>query len=142
MGKLFGCHFNGQKPLRFDQDLRFGSEGLKEAFFVVKLIEDTGWDGARTFDAHAYRTADRDEVCDFVEGCMRSYLILKEKVRRFNNDGEIQGLLQELHADGDVSLPSHGELAGRHFEPDTLAARKLCHDKLDQLTIELLLGVR
>lgn len=141
-GKLFGLHFNGQKPLRFDQDLRFGSEGIKEAFFVVKLVEDTRWTGARSFDAHAYRTADRDEVWDFAEGCMRSYLILREKVARFNADTEIQGLLKELNDGSDTPLPSHEQLAKTTLDPNALAARKLHHEKLDQLTMELLLGVR
>jgi xylose isomerase len=141
-GKLFGCHFNGQKPLRFDQDLRFGSEGIKEAFFVVKMIEESGWHGPRTFDAHAYRTSDKDEVWDFVEGCMRSYLILKEKVEQFRNDSEIQGLLKDLQANAEAPLPTHEEIAGLVFDANTLAERKLHHDKLDQLTMELLLGVR
>ncbi len=141
-GKLFGLHFNGQKPLRFDQDLRFGSEGIKEAFFVVKLVEETRWPGPRSFDAHAYRTADRDEVWDFAEGCMRSYLILREKVDRFNADEEIQGLLKELNNGSDAPLPPHAQLANTVLDPDALAARKLHHEKLDQLTLELLLGVR
>jgi len=75
--KLFGVHLNSQKPLRFDQDIRFGAEDLKESFFIVKLLEDHKWQGNRCFDAHAYRTADREEVWDFVNGCMRTYLILR-----------------------------------------------------------------
>ncbi len=141
-GKLFGCHFNGQKTLRFDQDLRFGAEDLKESFFVVKLIEDSGWDGPRTFDAHPYRTADRTEVCDFVDGCMRTYLILKEKVERFNGDPEIQGILSEYATGNDAPIPSPSSLAGMTFDLDALAARRWHHEKLDQLTQELLLGVR
>ncbi len=140
-GKLFGCHFNGQKPLRFDQDLRFGAEDLKEAFFVVKLIEDGGWDGPRSFDAHPYRTADREEVWDFVAGCMRTYLILKEKVQRFNADAEIQGLLSEIRG-GSEALPPVAELKATRFDLDALAGRKLHHERLDQLTQEVLLGVR
>lgn len=141
LGKLFGCHLNAQKPLRYDQDLRFGAEDLKEAFFIVKLLEDTGWKGPRSFDAHAYRTADRQEVWDFVEGCMRTYLILREKVQRFNADTEIQGLLSDLCGD-QPPLPAPEELKKTTFDWDTLAKRKLHHEKLDQLTQELLMGVR
>ena len=141
-GKLFGCHFNGQKPLRFDQDLRFGTEDLKESFLVVKLVEDAGWNGARTFDAHAYRTADREEVWDFVNGCMRSYLILREKVQQFHADAEIQGLLKELQAGSREPLPPPAKQKAITFDPNALAGRKLHHEKLDQLLQELLLGVR
>jgi len=141
-GKLFGCHLNAQKPLRFDQDLRFGAEDLKESFFVVKLIEDAGWSGARSFDAHAYRTADRAEVWDFVAGCMRTYLILREKVARFNADAEIQGLLEEINSGSDEALPPPAELSSMMLDPDALARRRLHHERLDQLTQELLLGVR
>lgn len=142
LGKLFGCHLNGQKPLRFDQDLRFGAEDLKESFFVVKLLEDYKWAGARTFDAHAYRTADREEVWDFVDGCMRSYLILREKVAQFNADTEIQSLLKDLRSGGNAPPPSPAELKKMEFDSKALAARKLHHERLDQLTQELLLGVR
>lgn len=141
-GKLFGVHLNAQKPLRYDQDIRFGAEDLKESFFIVKLLEDSGWPGVRSFDAHAYRTADREEVWDFVEGCMRSYLILKEKVRQFNADAEIQGILKELSAGADAPLPAPKELLKMNIPVDELAKRKLHHERLDQLTQELLLGVR
>lgn len=140
--KLFGLHLNSQKPLRYDQDLRFGAEDLKECFFVVKLIEDAGWAGARSFDAHAYRSADREEVWDFVDGCMRTYLILREKVRAYNADAEIQGILKDLRSGAAEPLPPHAELAKMSFSPDELAKRKLHHERLDQLTQELLLGVR
>ncbi len=143
VGKLFGCHLNSQKPLRYDQDLRFGAEDLKESFFVVKLLEDYRWAGPRSFDAHAYRSADRQEVWDFVEGNMRTYLILREKVQRFNADAEIQGLLKELRCDGQqVPLPDPAALKAATFDWEALAKRKLHHEKLDQLTQELLLGVR
>ena len=92
-GKLFHIDLNAQKPGRFDQDLRFGSEDLKAAFFLVKLLEDAGWQGMRHFDSHAYRTEDEQGVWDFAAGSMRTYLILKEKVARFNADAEIQALL-------------------------------------------------
>lgn len=143
VGKLFGCHLNAQKPLRFDQDLRFGAEDLKESFFVVKLLEDHGWKGARSFDAHAYRTADRQEVWDFVDGCMRTYLILREKVQKFNADKEIQDLLAETQCKGHAEpLPPFDKLKEAAFDWDALARRKLHHERLDHLTQEILLGVR
>ncbi|HET8895831.1 MAG TPA: xylose isomerase, partial [Protaetiibacter sp.] len=67
-GKLFHIDLNGQRAGKFDQDYRFGSEGIRDAFFLVKLLEDSGWDGMRHFDAHAYRTEDADGVWDFAAG--------------------------------------------------------------------------
>jgi xylose isomerase len=80
-GKLFHIDLNDQKPGRFDQDLRFASESIKPMFFLVKLLEESGYDGPRHFDAHAYRTESADGVWDFARGCMRTYLILKERRR-------------------------------------------------------------
>src|SRR5205085_2861785 len=100
-GKLFHIDLNDQKPGRYDQDYRFGAVHPKQAFFLVKLLEDAKWEGMRHFDAHAYRTEDQDGVWDFAAGCMRTYLILKEKAAQFNADAEIQGLLKELSADTD-----------------------------------------
>ncbi|HEX4715438.1 MAG TPA: xylose isomerase, partial [Ktedonobacteraceae bacterium] len=91
-GKLFHIDLNDQKGPRYDQDLRFGSESIKSMFFLVKLLEDQGYDGPRHFDAHAYRSEDEQGVWDFAAGCMRTYNILKEKARRFNTDSEIQAL--------------------------------------------------
>jgi len=89
-GKLFHIDLNDQMPGRYDQDLRFGSANPKTAFWLVKFLEDVGYDGPRHFDAHAYRTEDCAGVKDFASGCMRTYLILKEKACRWNADREIQ----------------------------------------------------
>ncbi len=59
----------------------------------MRLLEDSGWDGMRHFDAHAYRTEDADGVWDFAAGCMRTYLILKDKAERMRDDAEIQEAL-------------------------------------------------
>ena len=142
VGKLWGVHFNGQKPLRYDQDLRFGAEDLKEAFFVVKLLEDNKWDGPRSFDCHAYRTADADEVWDFVDGCMRTYLILLEKVRQFNADPEVKAILADLDLRSKAPLPAPERLKGMTFNLDALASRKLHHERLDQIVQEIIMGVR
>src|SRR5213075_1048305 len=96
-GKLCHIDLNDQKGPRFDQDLRFGSESIKNLFFLVKLLEES-YDGPRHFDAHAYRSEDEEGVWEFAAGCMRNYLILKEKARQFNEDKEIQALLTEIRA--------------------------------------------
>jgi xylose isomerase len=149
-GKLFHIDLNAQKPSRFDQDLRFAAEDLKGAFFLVKLLEDYGYSGPRHFDAHAYRTEDEDGVWEFCAGCMRSYLILREKVRRFNQDPEIQALLKAIRPN-DPALEAHwahysreNAQAIRRLDVDRVALGKrgLSYERLDQLTNEVLLGVR
>jgi xylose isomerase len=148
-GKLFHIDLNDQMPGRFDQDLRFGSSNLKSAFWLVKFLEDVGYSGPRHFDAHAYRTEDYEGVKDFARGCMRTYLILKEKAHRWNQDKEIQGILSELsnHGNGN-GKPSHyskdgaAQLLARTFDKDEILKRRLPYERLDQLTVDLLLGVR
>src|SRR4029077_19535051 len=95
-GKLFHIDLNDQMPGRFDKDLRFGSSNLKSACCLVKFLEDVGYDGPRHFDAHAYRTEDYEGVKDFARGCMRTYLMLKEKAARWHADREIQAILREV----------------------------------------------
>ncbi len=148
-GKLFHIDLNAQKPGRFDQDLRFGSEDLKSAFFLVKLLEDSGWAGMRHFDSHAYRTEDEDGVWEFAAGSMRTYLILKEKVARFNADAEIQALLADLRARGAApgqrvrySENEARAIRDERFDLDALRAQGYGYERLDQLTMELLMGVR
>src|SRR6478735_10109626 len=98
-GKLFHIDLNDQEFGRYDQDFRFGSANLKHAFFLVKLLEDHGYNGPRQFDAHAYRQSDLDDVKEFAAGCMRTYMILREKARRWNADAEIQGLLKTINVE-------------------------------------------
>jgi xylose isomerase len=148
-GKLFHIDLNAQKPGRFDQDLRFGSEGIKEGFFLVKLLEDSKYAGMKHFDSHAYRTEDQQGVWDFAEGSMRTYLILKEKVARFNADAEIQGILGELRERGaepgtrvKFSKATATSIQDETFDLERLRAKGYGYERLDQLTMELLLGVR
>jgi xylose isomerase len=148
-GKLFHIDLNAQKPGRFDQDLRFGSEDLKGAFFLVKLIEDANWQGMRHFDSHAYRTEDEQGVWDFAAGSMRTYLILKDKVARFNADRDIQSLLGELRSRGGAAAQrptftaaNARDLKGRTFDLDAMRQQGYAYERLDQLTMEILLGVR
>jgi xylose isomerase len=147
-GKLFHIDLNDQKPGRYDQDLRFASESIKALFFVVKLLEESGYDGPRHFDAHAYRTESVEGVWDFARGCMRTYLILREKAKRFAEDNEIGALLAEIrYDDGDARIGQYSrdraeQLKAREFDRHALAARALPYERLDQLVVELLLGLR
>jgi xylose isomerase len=149
-GKLFHIDLNDQKGPRYDQDFRFGSENLKSMFFLVKLLEEKGYSGPRHFDAHAHRTEDEQGVWDFALGCMRTYNIFKEKAKRFNADPEIQALLNEIHGGEQTyggllngySAETARKLKEATFDIETLAKRGFQYEKLDQLTIELILGAR
>ena len=148
-GKLFHIDLNDQAPGRFDQDLRFGSCNLKSAFWLVKFLEDVGYQGPRHFDAHAYRTEDYPGVKDFARGCMRTYLILKEKAIRWNADPEVQAILREISA-AHPGIPhtarySHaaGEaLLAHNFDKEAIMKKRLPYEHLDQLTIDILTGTR
>jgi len=143
-GKLFHIDLNDQKPGRFDQDLRFGSESIKAQFFLVKLLEESGYDGPRHFDAHAYRTEDAEGVWDFACGCMRTYLLLKAKAQQFAAHAEIQALLAEIRGSAErderYSRSRAEALKAQTFDRAALASRRLAYERLDQLVIDLLLG--
>lgn len=149
-GKLFHIDLNDQAFGRYDQDFRFGSVNLKSAFFLVKFLEEAGYTGSRHFDAHAYRTEDYAGVVDFARGCMRTYLILKEKAERWNTDVEIRALLEEIRSQepGAAALlglysPSKAQaLKNASFDRQELGGRGLPYERLDQLTVEVLLGIR
>jgi len=148
-GKLFHIDLNDQAPGRYDQDLRFGSNNPKSAFCLVKFLEDFGYDGPRHFDAHAYRTEDYDGVKDFARRCIRTYLILKEKAARWNADDEIQATLKEISAavSGTPKASSYSDkgsssLLSHVFDKDAIMKKRLPYEKLDQLTVDILLGVR
>ncbi len=149
--KLFHIDLNAQRIGKYDQDFRFGSEGIRDAFYTVKLLEDAGWDGCRHFDAHPYRTEGADGVWDFARGCMRTYLILADKARRFAVDPEIAdalaaaqvaGLAEATWADASPEglAALRAEAAG--YDLAALAAAGRGHERLDQLVTELLLGLR
>jgi xylose isomerase len=148
-GKLFHIDLNDQVIGRYDQDFRFGAANPKVAFFLVKFLEDVGYEGPRHFDAHAYRTEDYEGVKDFARGCMRTYLILKDKAARFNSDREIQDILKEI-GQGERDVPEVGKyskkgaknLLAHVFDRAGLSAKRLPYERLDQLTMEILLGAR
>jgi xylose isomerase len=149
-GKLFHIDLNDQKGPRFDQDLRFGSEGIKNLFFLVKMLEEKGYEGPRHFDAHAYRSEDEEGVWDFAAGCMRNYLIFKEKARQFSEDKDIQALLAEVRSADPSFEPvplkftkdRAEQIKSMNLDRAELAKKRLPYEKLDQLVIDLLLGVR
>ncbi len=149
-GKLFHIDLNDQKMGRFDQDLRFGAENIKTAFMLVKLLEDSKYAGPKQFDAHALRTEDEAGVWAFARGCMRTYMILKEKARQFNEDSEIQAALKAYNVhDTELEGLSRGftpekaqAIKGQTFDRVMLGERGPGLEALDQLTIDLLLGVR
>jgi len=146
-GKLFHIDLNDQVPGRYDQDLRFGSANPKAAFWLVKFLEDVGYDGPRHFDAHAYRTEDYEGVKDFARGCMRTYLILKHKAEQWNSDPEIKSLLAEIEetsgsGQSRYSAEHAQQLLGREFDRQALSSKGLKYERLDQLTTDILLGVR
>lgn len=149
-GKLFHIDLNDQYPGRYDQDLRFGSRDIKAAFYLVKFLEDVGYDAPRHFDAHAYRTEDYEGVKDFARGCMRTYLMLKEKAQEFNADPEIRAILDEINVDDPALTPYFGKystekanaLKAIPFDRSKIATRGLQYERLDQLTIDLILGYR
>jgi xylose isomerase len=149
-GKLFHIDLNDQEFGRYDQDFRFGSANLKHAFFLVKLLEDHKYTGPRAFDAHAYRQSNYDDVKEFARGCIRTYMILKEKAQKWNNDAEIQSLLKTINQE-DAGLSkltkkynpeAAAKLLGSPLDRIQLAAAPLPYEKLDQLTMEVIMGVR
>ncbi|MBV9281352.1 MAG: xylose isomerase [Chloroflexi bacterium] len=149
-GKLVHIDLNDQLPGRFDQDLRFGQADPRAAFFLVKLLEDAGYGGPKHFDAHALRTEDEAGVWAFAAGCMRTYKILQEKARAFNQDTEIQAALKDLrergtegsHPPTTYSREAAQQVKDLRIDVEEIAGQGLGYERLDQLTTELLLGAR
>jgi len=142
-GKLFHIDLNAQRIGKFDQDFRFGSEGIRDAFYLVRLLEDAHWDGPRHFDAHPYRTEIGEGVWDFARGCMRSYLILKEKAEYMRTDVEILEALEAAQSNA-ISDPTGPlkDVRTATIDEEAHATAGYGIERLDQLVMELLLGVR
>ena len=146
-GKLFHIDLNAQRIGRYDQDFRFGAEDLKEAFLLVRLLERAGYDGPLHFDAHAYRSEDAEGVWDFASGCMRTYAALAERARHFDELPEVQ---EALRASGTPELgratcdgvSEADALKGEVDALDTLAGRGYRNEALDQILVEVLMGLR
>jgi xylose isomerase len=146
-GKLFHIDLNGQHGPRYDQDLRFGAGNARGAFWVVDALQAGGYDGPVHFDYKPPRTEDDDGVWASAAACMRNYLILREKVTAFRADPEVAEALAAARVP-DLSLPTlrDGESWRdiRGFTPDiaALAERGCAFERLDQLALEHLFGVR
>jgi xylose isomerase len=146
-GKLFHIDLNGQHGPRYDQDLRFGAGNARGAFWVVDALEAGGYAGPVHFDFKPPRTEDDDGVWVSASACMRNYLILREKVRAFRADPEVAEALRAARVP-DLSLPTlaDGETWRdiRGFSPDAvvLGERGMGFERLDQLALEYLYGVR
>jgi xylose isomerase len=150
-GKLYHIDLNGQHGPRFDQDLRFGAGNLREAFWTVDVLlgrgERPGYDGYVHFDYKPPRTEDIDGVWLTAEACMRNYLILREKVRAFRADPEVAEAMAAARVD-ELSEPTLApgetlaDVRAEQYDVAALAARGLAFERLDQLAMEHLLGVR
>jgi xylose isomerase len=147
-GKLFHVDLNAQNGPRYDQDFRFGAEDIKEAFLTVRLLEGSGYDGPRHFDARAYRSEDDVDVyAGFARGCIRNYKILAAKAAAFDADPTIREACRAAGA-GQLAEPTPG------FSDDALDAIRAedfsaliadregrHHEVVDQLMMELIFGV-
>lgn len=146
-GKLFHIDLNGQTGPRYDQDFRFGAGNARGAFWTVDVIESGGYDGPRHFDFKPPRTEDIDGVWASAAGCMRNYLILREKTAAFRADPEVQEALAAARLD-QLATPTAapGEtvdsLRADEFDPDEAAQRGMAFERLDQLALDYLYGVR
>jgi xylose isomerase len=151
-GKLFHVDLNGQNGPRFDQDLRFGAGNLRGAFWTVDVLENgvgsgLTYDGYRHFDYKPPRTEDMDGVWETARACMRNYLILRERVRAFRADLEVAQALADARV-GELSRPTLSpaetldDLRAEEIDVDEVAARGAAFERLDQLAMEHLLGVR
>jgi xylose isomerase len=150
-GKLYHIDLNGQHGPRFDQDLRFGAGNLREAFWTVDVLQGAGrypaYDGHIHFDYKPPRTEDEDGVWETARGCMRNYLILREKVNAFRADPEVVEALAAARV-GELNEPTLAEgesladIRSASYDPDALGNRGLGFERLDQLAMEHLLGVR
>ncbi|MEU1424491.1 xylose isomerase [Kitasatospora sp. NPDC005751] len=149
-GKLFHIDLNGQSGIKYDQDLRFGAGDLRQAFWLVDLLESAGYDGPRHFDFKPPRTEDFDGVWASAAGCMRNYLLLAERSRAFRADPEVQAALAASRLP-ELALPTAqdglaGLLADRsafeEYDVDAAARRGMAFEQLDQLALEHLLRAR
>jgi xylose isomerase len=157
-GKLFHIDLNGQRSIKYDQDLVFGHGDLLNAFALVDLLENGGpgggpaYDGPRHFDYKPSRTEDMAGVWDSAAANMRTYLLLKERTAAFRADPEVAEALAASRV-GELSTPTlnPGEtytdlLADRtaydDLDVDAIAAKGFGFVRLNQLAVEHLLGAR
>ncbi len=158
-GKLYHIDLNGQRGIKYDQDLVFGHGDLHNAFALVDLLENGGpnggpaYDGPRHFDYKPSRTEDENGVWESARANMRTYLLLKERAQAFRNDPEVKEALEAAKVN-ELSQPTLG--AGESYV-DLLNDRSAFEDfdasayfggkgggyvRLQQLATEHLLGAR
>jgi xylose isomerase len=146
-GKLFHVDLNAQNGPRYDQDFRFGAEDLKEAFLTVRLLERSGYDGPRHFDARAYRSEDDADVyAAFARGCIRNYKILAAKAAAFDADEAILAACERAGA-GQLTQPTPAfsdealeAIRAEDFSALLASREGRHHEHADQLMLELILG--
>jgi xylose isomerase len=158
-GKLFHIDLNGQRGIKYDQDLVFGHGDLSNAFALVDLLENGGpnggptYDGPRHFDYKPSRTEDETGVWESAAANMRTYLLLKERAASFRADPQVRAALEAAKV-AELSTPTLGP---GETVSDLLADRSAFEDfdasayfdgkgfgfvKLQQLALEHLLGAR
>jgi len=146
-GKLFHIDLNGQNGPRYDQDLRFAAGNVKGAFFLVDLLERGGYTGPRHFDFKPPRTEDMAGVWQSAAGCMRNYLILRERAAAWRADPEVAAALADAGV-GALAEPTLApgeslvDLRKEKLDVETLGARGCGVERLDQLAMDHLFGVR
>lgn len=157
-GKLFHIDLNGQRSIKYDQDLVFGHGDLLNAFFLVDLLDNgfldgsPAYDGPRHFDYKPLRTEDIDGVWASAAANMRTYLLLRERARAFRADPEVAEAIATTRV-AELGQPTlaAGEtyadlLADRSafedFDADAAGARGYGVVRLNQLALEHLLGAR
>jgi xylose isomerase len=146
--KLFHVVLNAPAGGRQVQDPSFAAS-VSDGFLLVKLLADTGYDGALHFDVDPRHLDGTDGICDVALGWIHTYQVLAAKARRFADDPEISDALAESGA-FELDEPSVGPFsaeAGRalsteRFDPEAMAQRHYCNQRLHQLVIDLVLGLR
>jgi len=146
-GKLFHIDLNGQHGPRYDQDLRFGAGNVRGAFWVVDTLLAGGYSGPVHFDYKPPRTEDDEGVWASAAACMRNYLILRDKARAFRADPEVQQALRAARVP-ELTEPTLApgetwrDVREATADADALGRRGMGYERLDQLAMEHLFGVR
>jgi xylose isomerase len=146
-GKLFHVDLNGQNGPRYDQDLRFGAGNARGAFWTVDILESGGYEGPRHFDFKPPRTEDMEGVWESAAACMRNYLLLRSRTHAFRSDPQVQAALaaarlDELQQTTLAPGESLGSMRSQTFDADSAAARGMAFERLDQLALDYLYGIR
>ena len=146
-GKLFHIDLNGQHGPKFDQDLVFGHGDVKSAFFLVDLLEHYKYSGPKHFDYKPARTEDDAGVWQSATSNMRTYLLLKERAIAYRKDPRvIEAMAESRIPELEVPTLAQGEtwkdLADPSFDVESAGARGMGYEKLNQLALEHLMGVK